>query len=110
MEHRKHKASTSADPELKAPTVSMSQVLWHVCRGDSLAVTAMLTCEPTGHCEVQVAFGTVALQCVRFSSAEAAVEGAAGLLAELEMRGYQRRRRDKRAGPCGQVTPGQLAR
>jgi hypothetical protein len=57
----------------------------------------MLAFTPTGTYEVQVAFGTVALQRVPFSRAAAAVERAERLLAELEARGYQRLRRDKRA-------------
>jgi hypothetical protein len=80
----------------EARTRSSSQVLWHACRPDSPAVTAILTSTPTGECEVQVAFGTVAMQRVPFSSAAAAVEAAERLLTHLEARGYQRQRRDKR--------------
>ena len=77
-------------------TASTSQVLWHACRRDSPAVTAMLTSTATGAYEVQVAFGTVAVRRVMFSSAAAAVEAVERLLTQLEARGYQRQRRDKR--------------
>ncbi len=81
---------------VKAANVSTCQVLWHACRPDSLAVTAMLTSTPTGQYEVLVTFGTVAQQRVSFSTPVAAVERAERLLTQLEMRGYQRQRRDKR--------------
>lgn len=83
-------------PRVGAATASKSQVLWHAWRWDSPTVTAMLTSTPTGTYEVQVAFGTVAVQRVPFSSAADAVERAERLLTELEARGYQRQRRDKR--------------
>lgn len=69
-------------------TASMSQVLWHACRQDSPTLTVMLTSTPTGTYEVQVTFGTVAVQRVPFSTAADAVERAERLLTELEARGY----------------------
>jgi hypothetical protein len=83
-------------PPVKTMTGAMCQILWHACRRESPAVTAMLMYTPTGNYEVQVAFGTVALQRVSFFSAVVAVERAEHLLTELEARGYQRQRRDKR--------------
>jgi hypothetical protein len=80
-------------------TASMSQVLWHVRRRNSPAVTAILTSTPGGRYEVAVAFGTVALQRVPFSNALTAVERIELLLTELEARGYQRRRPDNRTTP-----------
>jgi hypothetical protein len=56
----------------------------------------MLTFRPSSKYEVLVAFGTVALQRVPFSSAAAAVGRAERLLTELEARGYRRQRRDNR--------------
>ena len=76
---------------------STSQILWHACRRDSPPVTTVLTSTPPGKYELHVAFGTVALQRVPFSSAKAAVDRAERLLAELEARGYQRQRPDKRS-------------
>jgi hypothetical protein len=78
---------------VNATTASTSHVLWHARRRDFLTVTAKLTSTPTGAYEVHVAFGTVAVQRVPFSSAAAAVEHAEHLLTELEARGYQRQRR-----------------
>jgi hypothetical protein len=97
MDHRSVMPARQQIPHVKARTTSTCQVLWHVCRRDSPAITAMLAFTPTGTYEVQVAFGMVALQRVPFSRAAAAVERAERLLAELEARGYQRLRRDKRA-------------
>ncbi len=91
---RRHERGTS--PSSPHATNSTSHVLWHACRRDSPPVTAMLASTPTGTYEVQIAFGTVALQRIPFSSAAAAVERAERLLTELEARGYQRQRRDKR--------------
>src|SRR5687767_14917553 len=83
-------------PQGEATTASTSQVLWHAYRRDSPAVTAKVTSTPAGAYEVQIAFGTVAVQCLPFSSAAAAVEAVERILTQLEARGYQRRRRDKR--------------
>jgi hypothetical protein len=83
-------------PQAGATTGSTSQILWHACRLDSPAVTATLTSTPTSQYELEVAFGTVAVQRVPFSSAAAAVERAEHLLMQLETLGYQRERRDKR--------------
>ena len=83
-------------PRVGATTASTSQVLWHACRRDSPRLTAILTSTPPGAYEVQIAFGTVAAQRVPYSSAATAVEFAERLLTQLEARGYQRQRRDKR--------------
>jgi len=86
-------AAPLQNPQVGATTATMSQVLWHARRRDSLTVTAKLTFTPAGAYEVHVAFGTVAVRRVPFSSAAAAVEHAEHLLTELEARGYQRQRR-----------------
>ena len=86
-------------PPVKATTASASQVLWHACRLDSPAVTVMLTSAPSGQYALEVAFGAVALQRVPFPTDLAAVERAERLLTELEARGYQRQRRDRRLRP-----------
>ena len=67
----------------------------------------MLTSTPTGAYEVQVAFGTVAERRVMFSSAAAAVEAVERLLTQLEARGYQRQRPDKRTTvqPTDRIAP-----
>jgi hypothetical protein len=83
-------------PRVEAMTDRTEQVLWHACRPDSPAITAQLVSTPTGGYEVQVAFGTVAVQRVRCSSAKAAVDVVEHLLTQLEARGYQRQRLDKR--------------
>jgi hypothetical protein len=98
-ERRRHERG--AFPPSPHATDSTSQVLWNACRRDSPPVTAMLASTPTGTYEVQIAFGTVALQRVPFSSAAAAVERADRLLTELEARGYQRQRRDTRRSSGG---------
>jgi hypothetical protein len=96
MDHRSVMPAPLQIPRVGATTASTSQVLWHACRRDSPAVTAILTSTPPGEYEVQVGFGTVAVQRVPYSSAVAAVEFAERLLTQLEARGYQRQRRDKR--------------
>ena len=83
-------------PQVEPRTASTSDVLWHAGRRDSPTVTAILTSTPTGAYEVHVAFGTVAVQRVPYSSDVAAVEFAERLLTQLEVRGYRRQRRDKR--------------
>jgi len=88
-------------PQAKTITASTSQVLWHACRPDSPAVTVILTSTPKGDYGIQIAFDTVALPPVPFSSAGAAVDHAERLLEELEARGYRRQRRDKRTTPPG---------
>jgi hypothetical protein len=75
---------------------SASHVLWHACRRNSPAVTAKLAFTKTGVYEVQVAFGTVAVQRTSFSGVAAAVEAVERLLTQLEARGYHRQRPDKR--------------
>jgi hypothetical protein len=90
MDHRGVMRAPRRIPQGEATTLSSSRVLWHASRLDLPAVTATLTSTPTGECEVQVAFGTVALQRVPFSSAAAAVEAAERFLTRLEAHGYQR--------------------
>jgi hypothetical protein len=116
-ERRRHERGTIATQPPRQHVVSpvigsTSQVLWYAWRRDSPPVTAILTFTPRGRYEVQVAFGTVALQRVQFRSAAAAVERAERLLTELETRGYRRQRRDKRATRQGaeRVAPGVLQR
>ena len=76
MDHRSVMPTPEPIPQGTVTKGSTAQVLWHVSRRDSPAVTAMLTARPSGTYEVLVAFGTVALQRVPFSSAGAAVERA----------------------------------
>src|SRR5688572_27991481 len=92
MDHRSVMSTRSPIPQGKITTDSTSHILWHVCRRNSPAVTAILASTPSGQYEIEFAFGTVARQRVRFSSALAAIERAEDLLTELEARGYRRRR------------------
>src|SRR5687768_13536276 len=60
-----------------SPVIKASQTLWHVGRGAAAtSVTAVLTRSAESACQLEVTFGKVARQCLRFGSALAAVEHA----------------------------------
>jgi hypothetical protein len=99
MDHRSVTPAPPQVPPVKARTAWASQVLWHACRTDSPAVTVILASAPSGQYALEVAFGAVALQRIPFSTDLAAVERAERLLTELEARGYQRQRQDRRLRP-----------
>ena len=82
-------------PSNPSPQQSRTQVLWHVSRSDSPAVTAVLSKDGTDY-ELGIAYGSVARQQLAFASALRAVERAETLLRRLEESGYVRRRRDRR--------------
>jgi hypothetical protein len=91
---------TSIQVEGTSPEVlRTSQTLWHVGRPGSPPVTAVLMRAAVDEYMLDVTFGTVARQRVRFGNSVAAIEHAERLLAQLENVGYQRQRRDKREGP-----------
>ncbi len=71
-----------------------SQTLWHVARGAACA-TALLTHTVEDHYRLDVTFGTVARQRLRFATALAAAEHADRLLVRLAAAGYQPQRRDR---------------
>ena len=89
-------STVTRDDTLSA--VGMSQMLWHLKRGAIPTVSAVLTGSSADEFRLDVTFGSVARQCLRFGSSVAAAERAERLFARLHEAGFQRCRPDKRLG------------